>query len=629
MSVKIARPVPSDIEIAQSADLLPAVQVAAGLGLGEDDLDLYGKYKAKIHLDVLDRLKGQPLGRYIDVTAITPTPLGEGKTTTTVGLGQALGAHLGKKVVTVVRQPSMGPTFGIKGGAAGGGYSQIVPMEDFNLHLTGDIHAVTAANDLLAAAIDVRILHESAQDDEKLFNAFCPASKKGERRFSPIMLRRLKKLGIDKTNPADLTPDEKRRMFRLDIDPASITWNRVVDISDRFLRVVKIGLGPEEKGMVRETGFDISVASEIMAILALTTGLADMRERLGRIVIGTSKAGQPVTADDLGVGGALTVLMKDAIMPNLMQTVENTPAIVHAGPFANIAHGNSSVIADQIALRLVGKDGYVVTESGFGADCGMEKFMDIKCRTSGLVPNCVVLVATVRALKMHGGGPKVVAGKPLAPEYTDENLDLLAKGLANLTAHIRNALRFGVPVVVAVNRFTTDTDAEIELIRKAALAVGADDAVASTQWADGGAGAVALARAVMAACAKPSGFRFLYPLDWNIKKKIETIATEIYGAAGVEYAPEAEAKVALYTKLGFDRLPICMAKTHLSLSHNPEWKGVPRNFLLPVRDIRASVGAGFLYPLCGDMRTMPGLPTRPVYFDVDLDLETGKVKGLF
>ena len=626
MSVK---PVPSDIDIAQAADLLPIVKVAAGLGLGEDDLDLYGRHKAKIHLDVLDRFKDRPQGHYVDVTAITPTPLGEGKTTTTVGLSQALGARLGKKAITVVRQPSMGPTFGIKGGAAGGGYSQIVPMEDFNLHLTGDIHAVTAAHDLMAAAIDVRILHEAGQDDEKLFNAFCPAGKKGERRFSPIMLRRLRKLGIDKSNPADLTPEEKRRMFRLDIDPASITWNRVIDISDRFLRVIKIGLGPEEKGMVRETGFDISVASEIMAILALTTGLADMRERLGRIVIGTSRAGEAVTAEDLGVAGALTVLMKDAIMPNLMQTIENTPAIVHAGPFANIAHGNSSVIADQIALRLVGKDGFVITESGFGADCGMEKFMNIKCRASGLVPACVVLVATVRALKMHGGGPKVVAGKPLAPEYTDENLELLSKGLANLTAHVKNVLRFGVPTVVAINRFTSDTDAEIDLIRKAAVDVGAEDAVPATHWSDGGAGAVALANAVMAACEKPSGFRFLYDLGWDIKKKIETIATEIYGADGVEYTPEAEAKVALYTRLGFDKLPICMAKTHLSLSHDPALKGVPRNYKLPVRDIRASVGAGFLYPLCGDMRTMPGLPTRPVYFDVDLDLETGKVKGLF
>jgi len=629
MSVRIVQPVPSDIDIAQAAELRPIADVAAGLGLGADDLDLYGKHKAKIHLDVLDRLRDEPLGHYVDVTAITPTPLGEGKTTTTVGLCQALGAHLGKKVVTVVRQPSLGPTFGIKGGAAGGGYSQVVPMEDFNLHLTGDIHAVTASHDLAAAALDARIFHEANQDDDKLFNAFCPVNKKGERRFSPIMLRRLKKLGIDKANPADLTPEERRRMFRLDIDPSSITWNRVIDISDRFLRVVRIGLGPDEKGMTRDTGFDISVASEIMAVLALTTGLADMRERLGRMVVGSSRSGEPVTADDLGVAGALTVLMKDAIMPNLMQTLENTPALVHAGPFANIAHGNSSVIADQIALRLVGPDGYVVTESGFGADCGMEKFMNIKCRASGLAPSAVVIVATVRALKMHGGGPKVVAGKPLAPEYTDENLGLLAAGLPNLAAHVRNARRFGVPVVVAVNRFTADTDAEIEMIRKSAIDAGAEDAVPCTNWTDGGAGAVDLARAVMAACDKPSSFRFLYPLEWDIKRKIETIAADIYGADGVDYAPEAEAKIELYTRQGFGGLPICMAKTHLSLSHDPALKGVPKGFRVPVRDIRVSAGAGFLYPLCGDMRTMPGLPTRPVYFDVDLDLETGKVRGLF
>jgi len=418
-----------DWQIAEAAEatMKPVKKLAAELGITEQELLPYGHHVAKLdYMAILERLKDRPDGKYVEVTAITPTPLGEGKTTTTVGVSQALGAHLGKKVVTVVRQPSMGPTFGIKGGAAGGGYSQVVPMEDFNLHLTGDIHAVTASHDLLAAAIDVRILHESSQDDEKLFNAFCPADKKGARRFSPIMLRRLKKLGIDKTNPAALTPEEKRRMFRLDIDPASITWNRVIDISDRFLRAVKIGLGPEEKGLVRETGFDISVASEIMAILALTTGLADMRERLGRIVIGTSKAGEAVTADDLGVAGALTVLMKDAIMPNLMQTVEGQPATVHAGPFANIAHGNSSIIADQIALKLAD---YVVTESGFGGDMGMEKFMDIKCRYSGLIPNCVVLVATVRALKMHGGGPRVVAGKPLDFAYTSENLPLLEKGI--------------------------------------------------------------------------------------------------------------------------------------------------------------------------------------------------------
>jgi len=628
MSVKPVKPVPSDIDIAQAAELLPVIKVAAGLGLGEDDLDLYGKFKAKIHLDVLDRLKDRPLGHYVDVTAITPTPLGEGKTTTTVGLSQALGAHLGKKVVTVVRQPSMGPTFGIKGGAAGGGYSQIVPMEDFNLHLTGDIHAVTVAHDLLAAAIDARILHELYQEDEKLFQAFCPAGKTGQRCFSPAVLRRLKKLGIAKNDPAELTDEDKRRLFRLDIDPDSITWNRVIDVNDRFLRRIWIGLGPEELGLKRETGYDISVASEIMAILALTAGLADMRERLGRMVVGMNKAGEPVTAEDLGAAGALTVLMKDALMPNLLQTLEGTPALVHAGPFANIAHGNSSVIADQIALRLVGRDGYVVTESGFGAECGMEKFMNIKCRVSGLAPSCVVIVATVRALKMHGGGPKVVAGRPLSDEYAKENLDLLARGLPNLAAHVRNALRYGVPAVVAVNRFTSDTEAEIALVRKAALEAGAEDAVMSDHWTEGGAGAVALAEAVIAACAQPANFRFLYPLEWDIKKKIERIAVEMYGAAGVDYAPAAEAKIALYTKLGYAGLPICMAKTHLSLSHNPAWKGVPTGYRLPVRDIKASVGAGFLYPLCGDMRTMPGLPTRPAFYDIDIDLETGRVTGL-
>jgi len=628
MSAKPMKPVPSDIDIAQAAELRPIVRVAAELGLGEDEIDLYGRHKAKIHLDVLDRLKDRPLGRYVDVTAITPTPLGEGKTTTTVGLSQALGAHLGKKVVTVVRQPSMGPTFGIKGGAAGGGYSQIVPMEDFNLHLTGDIHAVTVAHDLLAAAIDARILHELYQEDEKLFQALCPAGKAGRRCFSPTVLRRLKKLGIDKGDPAELTLEDKRRLFRLDIDPDTITWNRVIDVNDRFLRRIWIGLGPEELGLKRETGYDISVASEIMAILALTTGLADMRERLGRMVVGMNKAGEPVTAEDLGAAGALTVLMKDALMPNLMQTLEGTPALVHAGPFANIAHGNSSVIADQIALRLVGRDGYVVTESGFGAECGMEKFMNIKCRVSGLSPSCVVIVATVRALKMHGGGPKVVAGRPLSDEYGKENIDLLAKGLPNLAAHVRNALRYGVPTVVAVNRFSSDTEAEIALVRGAALEAGAEDAVMSDHWTEGGAGAIALARAVIAACAKPADFRFLYPLEWDIKKKIERIAVEMYGAEGVDYKPAAEAKIALYTRLGYAGLPICMAKTHLSLSHNPAWKGVPKGYRFPIRDIKASVGAGFLYPIAGDMRTMPGLPTRPAFYDIDIDPATGRVRGL-
>ena len=624
--LKLRFPVPSDIEIAQEAELKPINLIAEEVGLLPEELEPHGTYEAKVRLSVLERLKDVPDGKYIDVTAITPTPLGEGKSTTMVGLSQALGAHLGKRVFTCIRQPSQGPTFGIKGGAAGGGYSQVVPMEDFNLHLTGDIHAITAANNLCAAAIDARIYHESKQpDDEKLFNALCPMDKQGNRRFSPSMLRRLNKLGIDKTNPVDLTAEERSRFARLDIDPAGITWRRVVDTNDRFLREIEIGLGPEEQ-MPRRTGYDITVASEIMAILALTNDLADMRERMGRIVIGTDRKGNAVTAEDLGVAGAMTVLMKDAIKPTLMQTLEGTPVFVHAGPFANIAHGQSSIIADRIALKLAD---YVVTESGFGADIGMEKFMDIKCRYSGLVPNVVVMVATVRALKMHGGGPKVVAGRPLNAAYTDENLDLLRAGLGNLQHHIRNALRFGVPVVIAVNSFATDTPAEVELVRQAAVEAGAEDAIVCKHWMEGGKGAEKLAEAVVKAAEKPSQFEFLYPLDIPIKKKIEIICKEIYGADGVEYLPEAEAKIELYTRLGFDKLPMCMAKTHLSLSHDPELKGVPKGFVVPIRDIRASVGAGFLYPLLGTMRTMPGLPTRPVFYDVDLDLETGRVLGLF
>jgi len=440
------------------------------------------------------------------------------------------------------------------------------------------------------------------------------------------MQRRLKKLGIHKTDPGDLTAAERARFAKLDIDPASITWNRVIDISDRMLRRIQIGMGPDEKGRTRITGYDISVASELMAILALTTGLEDMRDKIGRVVVGTNRAGEAVTAEDLGVAGAATVLMKDAIMPNLMQTLEGQPAFVHAGPFANIAHGNSSILADQIALKVAD---YVVTESGFGADVGMEKFFDIKCRYSGLIPNTVVLVATVRALKMHGGGPRVVAGKPLDFAYTEENLPLLEKGCANLVAHIENVRRFGVPVVVAINQFKFDTPAETELIRRIAVEAGAEDAVPASHWANGGDGAVRLAEAVVAACEKPSDFRFLYPLEWSIKQKIEKIATEIYGAGSVSYSPEAEAKIELYTRLGFDKLPLNMAKTHLSLTHDPAIKGRPTGYVFPIRDIRASVGAGFLYPLCGEMRTMPGLPTRPVFYDVDLDLETGRVVGLF
>lgn len=480
--LRVRRPVPADLDIAQEAKLKPITQLAEELGLLPEELELYGSHKAKVRLEVLERLKDVPNGKYIDVTAITPTPLGEGKTTTTVGLSQALGAGLGKRVFTCIRQPSQGPTFGIKGGAAGGGYSQVIPMEEFNLHLTGDIHAITAANNLLAAAIDTRMYHESRQSDESLFNRLCPPSRDGKRSFSPSMQRRLKKLGVDKTDPDKLTEQERSRFVRLNIDPDSITWRRVVDTNDRFLRTITIGQGPEERGFTRETGFDITVASEIMAILALTADLADMRERLGRIVIGTDQAGAAVTAEDLGAAGAMAVLMRDAIKPTLMQTLQGTPVFVHAGPFANIAHGNSSIIADKIALKLAD---YVVTESGFGADIGMEKFFNIKCRYSGLTPNVVVMVATVRALKMHGGGPKVVAGKPMDPAYTEENLDLLRAGLTNLRAHIKNAQRFGIPVVVAVNSFVNDTRAELELVRGASLEAGADDSVVARHWADG------------------------------------------------------------------------------------------------------------------------------------------------
>ena len=584
--ITIKHPVPSDIEIAQAAVLDPIKKVAESVGLSEDDLDYYGKYKAKIHLDVLDKLKDRPQGKYIDVTAITPTPLGEGKTTTTVGLSQALGAHLGKNVFTCIRQPSQGPTFGIKGGAAGGGYSQVVPMEDFNLHLTGDTHAVTAANNLLAAAIDARMMHERNLGD----------------RFK----------GVSGLDP-------------IGINPYAVTWNRVLDVNDSTMRNIVVGLGTKMDGLPRQTGFDIAVASEVMAILALTSGLQDMRERLGRIVIGQDWKGNQVTAEQLGVAGAMTVLMKDAIMPNLMQTLEGTPAFVHAGPFANIAHGNSSIIADQIALKLAD---YVVTESGFGADIGMEKFFDIKCRYSGLVPNTVVLVATIRALKMHGGGPKVIAGRALDQAYVEENLELLEKGGANLVKNIEIAKLFGIPVVVAINQFKNDTPAEIALVKRIAEEAGAYAAVPSDHWTNGGAGSVELAEAVVDACEQPNDFDFLYPLEMPIKEKIETIAAKVYGADGVDYTPLASQQIAGYEKAGFGNLPMCMAKTHLSLSHDPALKGVPTGFVLPVREVRASVGAGFIYPLCGEMRTMPGLPSKPVYLQVDLNDE-GQVVGLF
>jgi formyltetrahydrofolate synthetase len=563
----------TDLEIAQAATLRPITDVAEGMGLQSDELEMYGHYKAKVHLEVRDRLADRPQGKYVLVTAITPTPLGEGKTVTTIGLAQGL-QYVGKQAICTLRQPSMGPVFGIKGGAAGGGYAQVVPMEDLNLHFTGDIHAVGAANNLLAAMIDASLWHG---------------------------------------NPEDL-------------DPQSLSWNRVVDMNDVALRHIVTGLGGAKGGVPREAQFDIAVASEIMAILALTTSLQDLRHRLGRIQIGLNRAGKPVTAENLGAAGAMAVLMKDALMPNLMQRLDGGPAFVHAGPFANIAIGCNSIVADQIALKL---GEYVVTEAGFGADIGAEKFMDIKCRAAGLAPNAVVIVATVKALKMHGGAFQQKPGKkPPMEEIMKPNPAATEKGAQNLSQHIENLRKFGVPVVVALNAFPYDTPEETEIVRAAALSAGAEAAVESLVHSQGGEGGAALAEAVVAAAEKPSELKFLYPLEAPIKEKIETIAREIYRAGEVQYSPVAEKKIKQFTKQGLDKLPICMAKTHLSFTHDPDVKNVAPGFTLPIRDIRPSVGAGFLYPLCGEMSTMPALPTRPAAVDVDLD-DNGNIVGLF
>ena len=564
----------SDLYIAQHANLKPILEVAEQLGLGPDDMDLYGSpHVAKIRLDVLDRLKDRPNGKYIDISAITPTPLGEGKSTTLIGLGQAM-KHLGKRSAVSLRQPSQGPTFGIKGGAAGGGFAQVVPMEMFNLNLTGDIHAVTAANNLLAAMIDNKLL---------------------------------------RGNP-------------LNINPHSITWKRVVDTNDRVLRKIIVGLGGRmEGGIPRETGFDIAVASEVMAILALTTSLQDMRKRFGRIVVGMTHDKKPVTAEEIGAAGAMTVLMRDAIRPTIMQTLENTPALVHAGPFANVAHGNSSILADLIGIKT---SDYLMTESGFGADIGAEKFFNIKCRYSGLKPDACVIVATIRALKSHSGKYKIVAGKALPPEMLENNVADVEAGASNLRKQIENVKLHGVTPVVAINAFETDHQDEIDAVKRIAVEAGALGAAVSTHWAEGGKGAIELAEMVIEAAEQPSEFRFLYDLDQPIKSKIETIATKIYGAEAVSYTTQAEGQIRDYEANGFGGLPICMAKTHLSLSHDPMLKGAPSGFVFPIREVRASVGAGFIYPICGDMRTMPALPEHPAAEKIDID-ENGNVVGLF
>lgn len=561
----------NELTIAHAAKLKPIEEVAEMIGLGRDDIEMYGKYKAKISLDVIRRNQDRPNAKYIVVTAITPTPLGEGKTTTSVGLAQGM-YHIGKRSIVALRQPSLGPVFGIKGGGSGGGYSQVVPMEDMNLHLTGDIHAVTAAHNLLSAFLDASIFHG---------------------------------------NP-------------LDIDADRIELRHVLDVLDRSLREIEQGLGGKNNGVPRRSGFDIAVASEVMAILALCKDIHDLRARLGKTIVAQDAHGKPVTSEQLRAAGAMTVLLRDAIKPNLMQTLEGTPALVHCGPFANIAHGNSSILADYIGIKATD---YLITEAGFGADMGFEKFCDIKCRTSGLKPDAAVVVATVRALKMHSGRFKIAAGKPLDPGLTTENLEALEEGAVNLVAQIENVRRFGLPAVVAINAFPTDTEAEWALIQKVAREAGAVSAVPTTHYADGGRGAAALARAVVEAAQGPSHFKYLYPLDISIKEKIETIATQIYGAKDVEYTEAAEERITSIMSMGYGELPICMAKTHLSLSHDPKLKGRPTGFTLPVRDVRLSAGAGFIYPLCGEMLTMPGLPSDPAGAYMDID-ENGEVVGL-
>lgn len=553
----------TDVEIAQSAIMNPIVQVAKELQITDDEVELYGKYKAKVSLDTWERVKDKPNGKLILVSAINPTPAGEGKTTTTVGLGDAL-RRLNKRVVIALREPSLGPCFGIKGGAAGGGYAQVVPMEDINLHFTGDFHAITSAHNLLAAVIDNHIQHGN----------------------------------------------------ELGLDPRRITWRRVVDLNDRALRSIICGLGGKINGTPRETGFDITVASEMMAILCLANDLADMKARISRIIVAYTYDNKPVTVKELNVTGALTLLFKDAIKPNLVQTLENTPAFVHGGPFANIAHGCNSVMATKFALKLAD---VVVTEAGFGADLGAEKFIDIKCRFAGFKPDAVVIVATVRALKMHGGVPKA--------ELTNENMSALEAGLANLTKHIENMHKFGLPAVVAINAFPTDTKQELDFVEERCQAMGAEVAL-SEVWAKGGEGGIALAEKVLQATEKASSFKFLYDEIAPIKTKIETIAREIYGANGVNYTAAAEKTVQELTNMGFDKTPICMAKTQYSLSDDANKLGRPTGFTITVREIRVAAGAGFLVAITGDIMTMPGLPKRPAAEKMDID-NSGKIVGLF
>ncbi|CCH62874.1 hypothetical protein TBLA_0I02160 [Henningerozyma blattae CBS 6284] len=638
LKLELKCPLDEDIEISRQQEPKEIISLAEELGIKNNELEIHGNYMAKVSSSITDRLKYRSNGHYVLVCGITPTQFGEGKSTTAIGLGQAFTSHLGIPSIVNIRQSSMGPTFGMKGGAAGGGYSQVIPMDLFNLHLTGDIHAITAANNLLAAAIDTRIFHETRiTDDLKLYLKLVPEHN-DKRYFKSFMLRRLQRLGVKKTDPNFLNDEEIRAFSRLNIDPNTITINRTVDANDRMLRGITIGESPTEKGLTRETRFDITAASELMAIVTLSNDLHDMKNRISNMVIGFNFNNKPITVDDLGLTGSLTAILKNSLKPTLMQTLEGTPAMVHTGPFANISIGSSSVIADKIGLKLVGRDeklypnkplGYVITEAGFDFSMGGERFLDVKCRSSELTPDAVVIVTTVRGLKLHGGAPTIKPDEHLPSEYLKEDVELVSLGTSNLCKQIQNAIQFNIPVIVAINKFSGDTQSEFDVIKEAALLAGAKSVQIINNWEKGGEGSINLASSIneVVKSEKKAELKYLYDLSSSIEDKLIRIVQTQYGGKDIILSELAQKKMAQFTKLGYDRLPICIAKTQYSLSHDPKLKGIPKDFIFPIIDLRLSAGAKYLYAIAGKIQTMPGLPVHAAYMSIEVD-EDGLIQGL-